>query len=141
STSSSHEALSLLRMINDLERIGDHGEKVAVLLKRLADGNTNLTDDAYDDILRMREHTEVVLAEMRKLILKRNPKALEAATEREQALDTFRDEFRTRHLRRVQDRACDPLAGLIFTDLLTSFEKMGDHAFNVVQATLGQKVG
>ncbi len=141
STASSHEALSLLSMINDLERIGDHGEKIAVLLKRLADGNTDFTDAAYDDILRMCEHTELVLAEMRKLILKRDAKALEPALEREQALDTFRDEFRNQHLQRVQERACDPLAGLIFTDLLSSFEKMGDHAFNVVQATLGQKVG
>jgi phosphate:Na+ symporter len=140
STASSHEALSLLSIINDLERIGDHGEKIVTLLKRLADGQSNFSDAANVDILRMCEHTAVVLTHMSKLILKRDAKALEPAIEREQALDAFRDEFRQQHLLRVQDRACDPLAGLIFTDLLTSFEKMGDHAFNVVQATLGHKV-
>src|SRR5690606_29121581 len=40
STAASHEALSLLSMINDLERIGDHGEKMANLFKRAAESGT-----------------------------------------------------------------------------------------------------
>ena len=37
------------------------------------------------------------------------------------------------------DGKCDAITGVIFTDLLTSFEKMGDHAFNVIEATAGIK--
>lgn len=140
STASSHEALSLLSMINDLERIGDHGEKIARLLKRLGESELDLTQDGYDDIARMCAQTALVVAEMRKLILTRDPQALEPALERERALDALRDQFRQLHLERLQEQKCDPMAGLIYTDLLNSFEKMGDHAFNVVQATLGQKV-
>lgn len=140
STASSHEALSLLSMINDLERIGDHGAKVALLLTKLRESSTQFSASAYDDLMRMAESAADVLGRTRTLILHRDPKALEPALERERALDALRDDCRAAHLKRLSDRECDAMAGLIFSDLLTSFEKMGDHAFNVVQATLGHKV-
>lgn len=140
STASSHEALALLSMINDLERIGDHGAKVALLLKRLEESETSFSSQAYDDLLGMADRAAEVLHETRRLILHRDPKALEPAAAREQRLDDLRDACRASHLKRLSDRECDAIAGLIFSDLLTSFEKMGDHAFNVVQATLGHKV-
>jgi phosphate:Na+ symporter len=140
STASSHEALSLLSMINDLERIGDHGAKVAILLRRLSESDTNFSDEAYKDLMQMATAATEVLRETRKLILHRDPQALAPALARERALDSLRDECRNSHLLRITDRECDAIAGLTYSDLLTSFEKMGDHAFNVVQATLGHKV-
>jgi phosphate:Na+ symporter len=140
STASSHEALSLLSMINDLERIGDHGAKVALLLTRLRESETEFSAQAYDDLMSMAGSAADVISRTRTLILHRDPHALEPALERERALDALRDDCRAAHLKRLSDRECDAMAGLIFSDLLTSFEKMGDHAFNVVQATLGHKV-
>src|SRR5690606_1679776 len=125
---------------NDLERIGDHGAKVAMLLKRLEEGATSFSSTAYDDLLRMSDSVAEVLREMRKLILHPTASALEPALVRERQLDDLRDAYRAAHLQRLSDRECDAMAGLIFSDILTSFEKMGDHAFNVVQACLGHKV-
>ncbi len=51
----------------------------------------------------------------------------------------MRDRFRQEQLQRLIAGTSDPLNGVIFTDLLTSFEKMGDHAYNVVEATAGIK--
>lgn len=140
STAASHEALSLLSMINDLERIGDHGEKIANIFKRAAETNTLFSAEAYQDLHNMAVRTSDVLREMRKLILSRDSKALEPALERERALDLLRDQLKNRHLERLQNQECNALAGLIYSDLVNSFEKMGDHAYNVVQATLGHKV-
>jgi phosphate:Na+ symporter len=139
STASSHEALSLLRMINELERVGDHGEKIARLLKRLHDGESNFSSQAYADLTHMADATEISITGMRKLILDRDPEAREPGLERERALDALRDDCRNRHLDRLMKNDCDAMAGLIYSDILSSLEKMGDHAFNVVEATLGQK--
>jgi phosphate:Na+ symporter len=140
STAASHEALSLLSMINDLERIGDHGERIANIFKRAAESNTQFSDKAYADLHRMGQRTFDVLREMRKLILTRDSEALEPALKRERALDALRDDLRTQHLDRLQNQECTALAGLIYSDIINSFEKMGDHAYNVVQATLGHSV-
>ncbi len=140
STASSHESLSLLSMINDLERIGDHGAKIAGLLRRLEESESNFSSEANDDLQRMVNITKKNLVAMRTLILQRDPNALAPGLERERALDALRDECRQKHLKRMLERECATNAGLIFTDLLTSFEKMGDHAYNVIQATVGDKV-
>lgn len=139
STSANKETLSLLSMINDLERIGDHGEKIAILLQREADGSCKFTDDAMREIRIMADHTGKILDAMRALILNREADPLPKALEREQNLDKLRDRFRQAHLSRLSNKKCSPLAGILFTDMLTSFEKMGDHAFNVVEACAGVK--
>ena len=140
STASSHESLSLLSMINDLERIGDHGAKIAGLMRRLHESGSKFSDEAYVELNSMAQMTTDNLTGMRDLILKRDPNALAPGLERERALDALRDDCRQKHLKRMTDRRCETSAGLIYSDLLTSFEKMGDHAFNVIQATVGDKV-
>lgn len=139
STASSHEALALLGMINDLERIGDHGEKIVRMLRRLHEGPANFSDPAAQDVIEMAKQTGTNLREMRKLILRRDKGALKSGLDREMALDKLRDQFRDNHLERLSSKSCEPLAGLIYADLLNSFEKMGDHAYNVIQATVGEK--
>jgi len=139
SSAATKEALSLLSMINDLERIGDHGEKVAVLLQRESDGSLQFSNDARDELREISKAAHGVLSEMKKQILHRADDLLPRALEREEALDALRDKFRKAHLRRLADGKCDALAGLVFSDLLGSFEKMGDHAFNVVEACAGVK--
>ena len=41
--------------------------------------------------------------------------------------------------RAEKSRKVEPKTGIIFSDMLTSFEKIGDHAINVVEATVGLK--
>lgn len=139
SSASSHESLALLSMINDLERIGDHGAKIAGLLRRIEESSTKISEEALGDLRRMAELTQQNVGEMRKLILHRDTGALQPGLEREQALDQLRDECRSNHLSRLQDNQCDPIAGIGFSDMVTSFEKMGDHAFNVIEASVRER--
>ena len=39
----------------------------------------------------------------------------------------------------VTEEKIDAPSGVVFIDIVTSFEKMGDHSFNVVEATAGIK--
>jgi len=139
STSGNKEALSLLSMINDLERIGDHGEKLAKLLARQEDRDCRFSEQAVKDIQHMADKTGDILEAMRALILNRTEDPIPEALAREEALDALRDQLRQSHLGRMVKGKCKPLAGVLFTDMLTSFEKMGDHAFNVVEACAGLK--
>ena len=47
--------------------------------------------------------------------------------------------MRKEHIHRLRDGLCDVDSGLIFIDMLTSFEKIGDHAFNVAEMLAGER--
>lgn len=133
------EAISLLSMINDLERIGDHGEKLAILRARQDEGSHLFTDDGLKDIQAMADKTSEILKAMRANILKREKDHLGKALKSEEELNALRDKFRQSHLARLSRGKCSPVSGIIFNDMLTSFEKMGDHAVNVSEACAGVK--
>lgn len=139
STEASKETLSLMSMINDLERIGDHGETIARLLLRARDEDVDISEGARKDLLQMANAVDILLRATQVLILERDPDPMPAAREREDEVNSLRDRFRASHLERMRAQECSPAAGLMYNDMLTSFEKMGDHAFNIVEATAGIK--
>jgi len=139
SSEASKETLSLMSMINDFERIGDHGEKLALLMSRAQDDGIPISDEARGELIEISGTVDRLLRETRKLILERDADPMPAARQREDELNTQRNQFRTSHLERMKAQRCSPSAGLLFNDMLTSFEKIGDHAYNVVEATAGIK--
>jgi len=139
STPANKQVLSMLSMINDLERIGDHGEKVSVLLQRETDGSYSFSKEAWKELDEIASEARGVLKNMKRLIMHPQEDPLPKAKELEYALNDMRSKFRKAHLGRLAEGKCSALAGVVFSDLLTSFEKMGDHAFNVVEATAGVK--
>jgi len=49
----------------------------------------------------------------------------------EQVIDKLKEELRTRHLIRLQNRECSVAAGFIWSDLLTDLERVSDHCSNI----------
>ncbi|MCK4998409.1 MAG: hypothetical protein KAS23_02700, partial [Anaerohalosphaera sp.] len=48
-------------------------------------------------------------------------------------------EYRQAHLERVGTGTTTPLKSLIFTDMLTSYRRIKDHALNIVEVVTGEK--
>ena len=87
----------------------------------------------------MSAQTMEILRCMKALILEPDPEALTDARAREDALNAKRYELRDSYLARMTDGSFDAPTGVIFIDIATSLEEIGDHAFNVVEATVGLK--
>ncbi len=139
STASNREAISLLSMINDLERMGDHCEKLARILGRKTATDAMFTTDGDAELQAMAAKAIEVVDAMKALISNAGADPIPAARRREEELDALRSEYRQAHVERLTRGDCTPSAGILFSDMLTSFEKLGDHAFNVVEATVGLK--
>ncbi len=139
STASNKEVISLLSMINDLERMGDHCERIAILLERKTVTQTAFSNDAMKELETIAAKAIEIVDVMRTSILIRDEDPIPQAIEREKQLNELRSKFRQSHTERLSSRECTATAGIIFSDMLTSFEKLGDHAFNVVEATVGIK--
>ena len=55
------------------------------------------------------------------------------------AVTKYMKECRARHLARVGEGLVTPLKSLIYTDMLTSYRRIKDHAFNVAEVVAGEK--
>jgi len=52
----------------------------------------------------------------------------------EDNIDFMREEMRQDHIERLRSGTCTNEPGLMFSDMLSNFEKMGDYCYNIAQA-------
>ena len=51
----------------------------------------------------------------------------------EQKTDDMRDKYFKKQMQRLKKGKCKPQSGIVFSEILTDFERMGDHALNIAQ--------
>ena len=56
--------------------------------------------------------------------------------EQECQINTLRDRLKDNHVRRLEQGQCQVLSGVVFLDMVSNFEKIGDHLTNVAQAVI-----
>ena len=52
----------------------------------------------------------------------------------EQQIDDMTKRYREHHLQRMREGRCSEEACVIYSELLTDFERIGDHVLNIAQA-------
>jgi phosphate:Na+ symporter len=65
-----------------------------------------------------------------------NIKKASVVLNKENNINRMRDEYKSNHIKRLENGNCNVLSGVIFIDLLANFEKIGDHLTNVGQAIM-----
>ena len=130
---------SAMRMVNNIERIGDHAENLAKVTYRKLAGNTSFTDEALQDIKAMYQETSYFYKDIIDAIEKEDQELANASLQREKRINQLNDELRNKNINRLNNGKSDVISGLIFSDIITHFEKIGDHSFNIGEAVLGIK--
>ena len=62
---------------------------------------------------------------------------MSSANNLEGEINSLRHEMRRHHIERLNNGTCEVNPGLIFIDMLSSFEKIGDHAYNIAESISG----
>ena len=136
----SREVTSLMYMVNNIERIGDHSENLIKLIERRLDGKVVFSEQAMaelDDISgKAMEFLQLVLVGLRK---EEDGQIMTEAKRLENTINMLEDHYRKGHVARLNEGCCSVDAGLIFIDMLTNFEKIGDHCYNVAESIAGLK--
>lgn len=131
---------ALMDSVRDIERIGDHFENVIELIEYKISNKVFLTDPAREDLNNM---FDLVI-----LTVKQSIKALElmdreealAVVQKEDEIDNMERKFRKKHIIRMNEGICNPSAGIIFVDIISNLERVGDHAVNISEEVLGERV-
>lgn len=136
----SHSISAMLHMVNELERMGDHCESLLRYTRRKNDGGLEFSDQAMGQIDEIAGKVREFLVLLRDNIMAERPEVLPLAQVLEDRIDELRRDLKKGHIQRLNQGLCDVPSGLIFIDMLTSFEKIGDHAFNVAEGIAGARV-
>lgn len=135
----SREISSLMHMVNDLERVGDHCENLWQLGLRKKNQKITFSETANQEIRELggkaREFLSFVIS-----AFERRDLTIGAKSEyMENGIDEMEASLRNNHITRLNTGECGVLQGLIYIDMLHNFEKIGDHTFNLTKAILGAR--
>ncbi|NLK01093.1 MAG: Na/Pi cotransporter family protein [Clostridia bacterium] len=126
----------ILHALNDLERIGDHAENIADLAKRKIEEKLVFSDQASQELNNLHiyviETFDLVISALEK---ESKPLAREVRR-REARIDIMEKKLRNRHMARLNAGLCYPASGVIFLDIISNFERIGDHSHNVAMLVL-----
>ncbi|MBS7225699.1 MAG: Na/Pi cotransporter family protein [Clostridiaceae bacterium] len=131
SQADSREVSRLLHTIGDFERISDHAVDIAKAAEEMHNKEIHFSDDAQGEI-------DVISSAVRRVL----HMSIESFTSGdvnlafqveplEQVVDHLRSVMKNRHVARLQEGSCTIELGFIFSDLLTSFERVSDHCSNI----------
>ncbi len=136
----SNEITSMLHMLNELERAGDHCVILLKLIRRKYDSNIDFSERAAKEIREIASEVRDLLELIRSNISSRPHNILPRARVIENRIDELRMEMKRGHIERLNENTCDVTTGLLFIDMLTSYEKIGDHAYNVAESISGERI-
>jgi len=138
SSAMAREIAGLITATSDLERIGDHCETLLKLLARKKEEKLSFTENAEKEINKIAAEVQSFLELLDShMAPKTGRNIMKVAGDIEKEINAMRAQMRDSHIRRLNESTCNVDAGLIFLDMVTSFEKIGDHSYNVAEVLSG----
>ncbi len=130
---------AMLAIIGDLENVGDILLQMSKTLVRKSDEKLWFSPEQRQDLLDMIGLVDnAFLVMLRNLDAEDADVALDEAMLMEQHINRQRDHLRRRHLQSVESGEQNIRTGLIYADLYSNCEKIGDHLINVSEALRGR---
>lgn len=122
---------TLFHSINDLERIGDHAENLAELAQYRIENKCWFTDEALEELRVMFGVVEESYRNALIAFKTADPEAAKRVIGFEEEIDSLEKQYRANHIERLNCQACHPASGIVFLDVISNLERVGDHSSNI----------
>jgi phosphate:Na+ symporter len=135
------EASGQLRMADELESISDYIQGLLKLRLKIRDTGQKFSEGGVVDLIGLHEKVDQYLDLICKGI-EGEDNSLEYFSEMQTkglAITNLMKQCRAQYLMRVGEGVTNPLMGLIYTDMLTAYRRIKDHAFNIAEVLVGEK--
>ncbi|MBT2643772.1 Na/Pi cotransporter family protein [Bacillus sp. ISL-41] len=135
----SEEHSMLIDTVRDIERIGDHFENIIELIEYQQANKVKITDTAMEDLEVMFNLTVSTVEEALQALDQKNFDAARAVVTKEDEIDSMERTLRKQHILRMNEGQCTGQAGIVFVDIISNLERIGDHAVNIAEYVLGEQ--
>lgn len=135
SLSASQEVSAMLRIVDNLESIGDSCYQLSIAIESKRKQNIWFSQD-------MRDKVQTMFSLVREAVLEMNDNLSEnyhsvngqRATEIENKINNYRDQLRNEHTEAVKNNEYSYQTGICYSNLYAQCEKLADFAINVTEA-------
>ena len=121
------------RVIGNIERIGDHAVNIGGYVYVMDKNDIAFSEGAVAELRKMQEVCETAM----NLLVNMDDEPttwLSKIAALEQQMDDMTVNYRNNHIDRMKQGLCSEQGCILFSELLTDFERMGDHMLNIAQA-------
>lgn len=134
SSHASERISSMLRIIDNLESLGDDIYQIAMTRKNKREDAVHFDESQNNNLAHISDLVQKALDVMNTNLDDYDHIDLDAAYEAEHQINKYRDELRTKHLEALKTGVYNYEIGNAYSNLYSQYEKMGDHIINVSEA-------
>ena len=121
---------ALYAITSNIERISDHAMNIAGYSHMIAEKKINFSEHAQNEILELKGICNKLFE-----LLGQRPEDVgdwhEKVACMEQKIDDVTVQYRNNMFVRIQQGSCSDEGSILFSEMLTDFERIGDHALNI----------
>ncbi len=139
SPTDSEKHLVLAGVVGDIERVGDHVENLVELVDFQISNRVSLSGEALAELNEMLELTISTLQDAVEALTNFDTELAQTVIAKERKIDQMERVLRKRHVLRLNERSCSGDASIIFVDMVSNLERIGDHAVNIADGVLGEQ--
>lgn len=120
-------------MLGNVERIGDHAINIAEYTQFMKKWEIRLTEEEKEEIVKMKEISRQTLEALSLEDETKSAEILARVSEGEKEIDEMQKKYLKRQIKRAKKGESKAECGIMFSEMLTDFERIGDYALNVAQ--------
>lgn len=127
---------NLMSAANDLERIGDHAENIMQLGEAKVEDRLPFSAAALEEITEFYQKVSKMLETAVRSFELNEKDLADWVVNEDFEVDDQEKLLRKMHIDRINTKKCYPASGVIYLDLLSNLERVGDHANNIADLIL-----
>ncbi|MFX1474831.1 MAG: Na/Pi cotransporter family protein [Promethearchaeota archaeon] len=128
--------IRLLRIITDVERVGDLCNNLAEFAIRKEKEEVPFSEKGRKDLRSLFEAVERAYSTAIEALKEKSKSKARMATEMEDEVDVLEKQLKKAHIKRMKRGICVPAADVLFTESLRNLERISDHADNIAYDVL-----
>ncbi|MEQ2676115.1 Na/Pi cotransporter family protein [Enterocloster citroniae] len=124
----------MFTIIGNVERIGDHAVNIAEYAQTMMERGLELTSQAHVELKEMRDTAMDAMHLICNTSRLTPQNLLSQASALEEDIDNKTMLFRANQIERMGNGTCHVETSILYSEILTDYERIGDHALNIAQA-------
>ena len=124
---------AMFHVINDMERVGDHSQNILEAAQLRHKEEIKFSEKAVKELDDLSAMITAQLDRAMEIFSKQDTSAsvIKLVEDIEQEVDDTTEALREHHVDRLKQHKCSAKNGMIYLDILTNLERIGDHAENI----------